>query len=627
MLSRSGTKVVFDGDTRGYENAMRRAGIATRNTRGSLEKLRVAVARLRNLFLLGAFSAGAVRVLRDMTDAWDAQAKAVAKVEQAIKSTGATAKLSLQTLQYYASTLQSKTLFGDEEIMEGAIAQLLTFTNIAGENFKRTVESALNLSTVLGTDLKSSAIQLGKALNDPIANLSALGRSGIQFSKEQKTLIKYLAETNRLAEAQAIILDELEKQYGGQAEAAAKAGMGGLTQLKNVIGDTKEQVGFAIANFSMFGTSLSSAISKMNAFRDELWKLIDSEQWKELTGRDRVGLIGQYRLLRSFEDFNKIIQDLVDQQKLNEDTIDQYRRAIFKEFGEWQSNYWTSIAIMRLEQEREIVRMQKIASSEAAEASWGTALDRINAALAKAKAIFEVYGITQSFYTDPNLGTEKLGKVYGDPTVYGEGMNQKYYDLLKEINPTAAQNYARGFDISKTLEPVNKSLEKNISLWDSLTVSTNEWVIALTDAGEVAINWTSAFEGLTTSAISGFAKGIGELATGKGGLESLFDSMNNMVGDFMVRLGEQMVAIGVSGLELEAAISKWDPALAIAAGAALIAAGSALSGVLSGGVSGGTSPGGTSTPAVINVEVSGKLRGEDIYLSNQRTADKIDRTG
>jgi hypothetical protein len=79
-------------------------------------------------------------------------------------------------------------------------------------------------------------------LNDPVANLSALSRSGIQFSDEQKEVIKSMAETGRLAEAQTLILDELNNQYGGSAEAAAKAD-GGFTQLANSFGDLQEEFG------------------------------------------------------------------------------------------------------------------------------------------------------------------------------------------------------------------------------------------------------------------------------------------------------------------------------------------------------------------------------------------------
>jgi len=177
---------------------------------------------------------------------FDAQAKAIAQVEAGLKSTGEAAGFTSEELQKMAADLQTKTIFGDEEILKDATAQLLTFTNIAGEQFARTQVAALNLSTRLDGDLKSASIQLGKALNDPIANLSALSRSGIQFSKEQKAVIKELAETNRLAEAQTIILNELEKQYGGAAEAAAQAGLGPFQQLGNQLSDVNEQFGAII---------------------------------------------------------------------------------------------------------------------------------------------------------------------------------------------------------------------------------------------------------------------------------------------------------------------------------------------------------------------------------------------
>ena len=181
--------------------------------------------------------------------AFDQQAKAIAQVEAGLKSTGATVGFTSKQLQQMAADLQTKTIFGDEEILKDATSQLLTFTNIAGDQFSRTQKVALDLATRLDGDLKSASIQLGKALNDPIANLTALSRSGIQFSEDQKAVIKSLTESGRLAEAQTVILDELEKQYGGSAEAAAKAGTGGLKQLANSFGDLQEEFGKIIMEF------------------------------------------------------------------------------------------------------------------------------------------------------------------------------------------------------------------------------------------------------------------------------------------------------------------------------------------------------------------------------------------
>ena len=189
-------------------------------------------------------AAGAIAsFVNSSVKAYDKQAKAEAQVRQGLITTRGVANRTFKQLTEQASSLQNKTLFGDEEILKGVTAQLLTFTNISGVQFDRTQQAALDLSTRLDGDLKSSSIQLGKALNDPVANLSALSRSGIQFSKDQKTTINTLVKTGNLAKAQTIILDELEKQYGGSAAAAAAAGSGGLTQLSNKLGDIQELIG------------------------------------------------------------------------------------------------------------------------------------------------------------------------------------------------------------------------------------------------------------------------------------------------------------------------------------------------------------------------------------------------
>ena len=204
--------------------------------------------------------------------AFDQQAKAIAQVEQGLKSTSGQVGFTSAELQKMASDLQTKTLFGDEVILKDATAQLLTFTNIAGDNFARTQKVALDLATRLDGDLKSASIQLGKALNDPVANLSALSRSGIQFSADQKEVIKSLAETGQLAEAQGVILEELERQYGGSAEAAALAGTGPFTQLGNTIGDISEEFGRLINEF------ITPLVPKIQGLADSFRSLTDRQK-------------------------------------------------------------------------------------------------------------------------------------------------------------------------------------------------------------------------------------------------------------------------------------------------------------------------------------------------------------
>lgn len=245
-----------------FQSSLKKSMRSMKKFGGQMKSVGASFSRNLTLPILG-FAAASVR-------AFDQQSKAVAQVEAGIESTGMAAGFTSEQLQKMAADLQSVTIFGDEEILKDATAQLLTFTNIADQQFQRTQVAALNLATRLDGDLKSASIQLGKALNDPVANLSALSRSGIQFSEEQKAIIKSLAQTNRLAEAQTIILDELDKQYGGAAEAAAEAGLGGFQQLQNALSDVSEEFGKIIVdNLDPLKKGIQSVTKFLSKLTDE----------------------------------------------------------------------------------------------------------------------------------------------------------------------------------------------------------------------------------------------------------------------------------------------------------------------------------------------------------------------
>lgn len=159
-----------------------------------------------------------------------------------LKSTQNAAGLTKTELLELASSLQDLTTFGDEAIIK-AEDLLLTFTNIGGPIFKEATATILDMSTALGQDLKSSTIQLGKALNDPIEGISALRRVGVSFTNDQEATIKQLVETGQTVEAQRLILAELNKEFGGSAAAAADTYQGRLQQLKNSMGDLGEAIG------------------------------------------------------------------------------------------------------------------------------------------------------------------------------------------------------------------------------------------------------------------------------------------------------------------------------------------------------------------------------------------------
>jgi hypothetical protein len=185
------------------------------------------------------------RFVKESVKLFDVQAKAEAQVKATLESTGYAAGRTFGQLAKQASELQRRTIFGDEAILD-AQSKLLTFGNIRGGIFDKTMPAILDVATKKGMGLAEAVTLIGKAINDPTSGLTAMRRVGIQFTDEQQKSIKKLMETGRLEEAQLMILTELTHRFGGSAEAAASAGMGALQQLANLWHDLKEKIGGVI---------------------------------------------------------------------------------------------------------------------------------------------------------------------------------------------------------------------------------------------------------------------------------------------------------------------------------------------------------------------------------------------
>lgn len=137
-----------------------------------------------------------------------------------LKSTGGAAGVTAKQIQTLSQRLSEQTAIDDEAI-QSAQNLLLTFTAIGKDIFPQTTQAILDLSVATGQNLNRSAIQVGKALQDPIRGITALRRVGVNFSTDQQEVIKRLVETGKVAEAQKLILKELAVEFGGSAAAQA----------------------------------------------------------------------------------------------------------------------------------------------------------------------------------------------------------------------------------------------------------------------------------------------------------------------------------------------------------------------------------------------------------------------
>ncbi|ALJ14130.1 phage tail length tape measure family protein [Sphingopyxis macrogoltabida] len=149
------------------------------------------------------------------------QRAAMGQVESALASMGNASGKTADQLAKAADAMEMHSLFAADEILTKVTANLLTFGNVAGEQFDRAQQAAIDMATRMGGDPQSAAIMLGKALNSPIQGITALTRVGVQFTAAQKAQIEAFTKTGQVARAQGIILGEVERQFAGAAQAAA----------------------------------------------------------------------------------------------------------------------------------------------------------------------------------------------------------------------------------------------------------------------------------------------------------------------------------------------------------------------------------------------------------------------
>jgi hypothetical protein len=203
---------------------IQRFGIAFRSVIGPL----VAVTGAVNL--LG----GSLRVLGER------QADAAALANGLKKLGGTTADLN--RLQAIADRLGKQTLFNQEDFDRG-FTLLTSFQSIGVASYERVAKAAADVAQVTRQDVNSSLLQLAKALQDPEKGLTALARSGTQFTESQKEQIKQLVQSGQQLKAQDFILKEIEKQYGDAAAAAGSAGYAGaVDSLQESFRDFQERL-------------------------------------------------------------------------------------------------------------------------------------------------------------------------------------------------------------------------------------------------------------------------------------------------------------------------------------------------------------------------------------------------
>jgi hypothetical protein len=551
-------KAAIDKLNRSFDDGVKK-GQAYDLTIGSLKD------QMQNLVSGFALAAVFGKIITETTGA----EFATAQLNAALKSTQGVAGQSAEALNLHAQALSMVSKFDDDAIT-GAQALLLTFTKIHGDTFPKATQAIVDMATAMNTDLKSATIQVGKALNDPILGVGALARAGVQFTAAQKEVIASLVETGRIAEAQTVILKELETQFGGSAEAAANTFGGAISRLNNELGNlltlssNNSSVAVSFINVltdaliglnskvSQLGQSLTDLKTPFGGLLDMLGRFaVDNNMLVLLSAMGRAQREATTAAAAAQQGTPALRSGLEDAFKQRQIEIGQ-----LVQLAEVKTLNASQTRILREEAARLTKEMDRQGLSMQSQYELGKKLLEINKALEvkgpakKPLKLAEVSDIGIPFMQQQKLPLMESAFAAITPTA----IPQEAKDAMRKISAALEPDFVAGFQ----------------EMTDRVAMSMGN---ALVDSV------SAAFENLT--AVGGSIKSAFSVLTS--GLLAGLGSMLIEFGRYAIVAGKLMAAVKVS-------LAKFDPFAGVAAGLAMIAVGGMLRGAASrtfGGVPGG----------------------------------------
>jgi hypothetical protein len=237
--------VTISGNATPLKNAVNEAEGKLSKFGGSAKKFGIAAAAG-----LAAAGAAAAVVGKQLIAAGEAASTSNARIKQIADSMGLfgdqAGAVTDRLVKLAEATARNTGV--DQNAIKLTQAKLLTFGELAktagevGGSFDRATQAAIDLAAAGFGEASMNAVQLGKALQDPIKGITALAKSGVTFTEAEKERIQTLVDSNKVGEAQALILAAIETQVGGTAEATANAS----DRMKVAFSQVQERLGGAL---------------------------------------------------------------------------------------------------------------------------------------------------------------------------------------------------------------------------------------------------------------------------------------------------------------------------------------------------------------------------------------------
>ena len=632
-------------DSKEFDSGINSAQKKSTDFSGAITKMGTAI--------IAAFSVDAViNFGKAAVNAYNESALAAAKLNAVLKSTGGVAGQSAEEIQALAANLQKTTTYEDDATVAAA-SLLATFKSVSGQNFEQAIKTAQDLATIMGGDLNGSVLQLGKALEDPERGLVALRKSGVSFTQSQIEGIKELISEGKKYEAQQLILKEVNSQVGGAAKAAGDTAAGAWTKAANAAGDFMEVLGSGTEKTKGFASGLENYFSVLTdiwgseaagvGFLDKLYAMFNAQS----DAAQRIREDKQARK-QQVEDNRRIVDGYMEQIK----TAAQAQQML-KDLGGLQTG-WSATLKDELNNfiKREKLRKDELAATasqlaqekqlEEARKGFGAIpqkqreIEALQDAIKNASAV-ELPALNNALYArqqELELLKQVNAEIFKKFQLESQASTEKFQSVFAESNAkatdkaTSDNEYIVDVDLNEIIKEGDEALKKFQAQQEKATL--------------IAKMFKATIDASISGGIQALVGSIME--TGELDFGSVLGALLAPFGDLAIQLGEMALATGFGISAILSSLTTLNPVAAVAAGVALIALGSVIkAGVSMLGKSKGKSSGGATsqsttaytgggsayTPnaamANMNINVTGKISGNDIVLSYDKTKDNKSR--
>lgn len=583
--------------------------------------------------MAAAFSVGAVFEFgKASVQAFNEAELAGAKLQTALKGR----EESYGRLVKLAAELQRATLFDDDATVEAM--SFLAQMQLTERQIKELIPLVQDFAQAQNMDLATAAKMVGKSV---VGSAMAMKKLGFEVKGAEGSAERFTS-----------VMNVLNQAFGGQAEAAAKVGIGAVTQMSNSWGDFMEKVGSVITpGLNSIAVALNGVMDIQSSQNLSFWEKVAALMNPTGAGVGMAIAKSEARRILANKEQEKTIEQLQAEADEIKKTMD-VTGSFSEKFADLQKQY------------NEITgRITTKTNEQKKEA------EAIKAAAAAEKLNAENIRKTNSVYQNLQLDLKTLEESFDEAWDVSE--MKEYYRELKAVEDKLADIK----DISEKTPRV-KSMGKMTAKSGPSQISVQNEPIGiidqLYDSGDKVSEWVNntgdtitqglsdlnnmAYEGLMNFGTT-LAEGMGEaLATGS--FSGLFNSFLSMMADFMSQFGKALIAFGIGMEAFQKALFGGNPVGAIIAGGALLVLAGVLKGILKkqqtarpmaeGGIVFGPTTaligeyaGANSNPEVVaplsdlksmlkgsgggDVTVKGRLVGADIMISNERSSYQRNR--